>query len=140
VVGKGLEVALVVLYVGLVATVLYAGVVPEYRAAAGSEVGDRTLAAAALEVETAVPPALGSRSVSASRSVRLPDTIAGESYRVRVDGRALVLEHPDPAVGGRARLALPGRVERVRGGWASGGDPTVTVSTDPEGLTVVLDS
>ena len=84
-VGKTLEIGLVVLYVALVTTVLLAGVVPEYRAAAGAEVGDRVLVAASQDVERAVPP--DGTDTTVERTVQLPATIAGTGYRIRADGR-----------------------------------------------------
>lgn len=46
VVGKALEAALVVLFIGLVTTSLYGSVLPSYRTTAGDGVGERTLASA----------------------------------------------------------------------------------------------
>jgi hypothetical protein len=124
-VGKTLEIGIVVLFVGLVTTALLGGVVPDYRTAAGAEVGDRVLAATAQEVERAVPPP--ARDVSVRRTVDLPSTIAGSGYTVRVDGRALVLDHPDPAIEGRIDLALPPRVDRVTGRTEGGAETVVAV-------------
>ena len=56
VVGKTLELGIVVLFVGLLTTVLLAGVVPDYRTATGKELGERVLTTAAQEIEHAVPP------------------------------------------------------------------------------------
>lgn len=136
VVGKALEASLVVLYLGLVTTTLYGGVVPEYRAAAGAEVGERTLAAAASEVERAVPPP--ARSVTVEVRVDLPRTIAGDRYAIRTDGAGLALDHPHPAVDGRARLSLPAHVVAVRGAWESTADPILRVRSVAGGVEVVL--
>lgn len=116
--GKALEVALVVLYVGLVSTALYGQVVPSYRAGAADAVGDRALATAGAEVEDAVPAA--GRAVDVRTRVGLPERLRGERYAIRTDGRALVLDHPDPRVGGRRPLALPPSVATVEGSWESG--------------------
>jgi len=124
-VGKTLEIGIVVLFVGLVTTALLGGVVPDYRTAAGAEVGDRVLATAAQEVERAVPPS--ARDLSVRRTVDLPSTIAGSGYAIRVDGRALVLDHPDPAIGGRIDLSLPRRVDRVTGRTEGGAETVVAV-------------
>lgn len=136
VVGKVLEVGLVLLYVSLVATAMFGTVVPQYRTAAGGEVAERTVATAAERIQQAVPPA----GVAGETAVRvdLPATIAGAAYRIRVDGRWLVLEHP-ATVTARSRLALPDRVVAVRGTWASGEETVVRVRTGGEGLTVTLD-
>lgn len=138
VVGKALEASIVVLFVGLLTTTLFGGVVPTYRAAAGQELAERTVAGAADRVEASVPPA--ARDVAVTRRADLPATIAGADYRVRVDGRRLVLEHPNPDVDASTRLSLPDRVAAVRGGWESGGRPTVTVRSGDSGVVVVLRS
>lgn len=136
VVGKTLEVALVVLFLGFLTTALYGGVVPDYRDAAGREVGDRTLALAAERVQQAVP-AVGT-SISVTHRVDLPRTIRGRAYRVETDGRTLVLVHPSAAVGGRASLVLPDQVTRVEGAWDSRGATAITVSSTDDGLVVAL--
>lgn len=135
-VAKSVEVGVVVLFVGLLTTVLLGSLVPDYRSAAGARLGERTLATASHEVEAAVPPAEG--RVDVRRTVDLPPTIAGSGYAVTVDGRALVLDHPDPAVGGRVRLVLPASVDRVEGRWDSGAETVVRVRGDETGLVVEL--
>jgi hypothetical protein len=137
VVDKTLEVGVVVLFVGLLTTVLFAGVVPDYRTAAGSAVADRTLAAATERVQAAIPPE--ARSVAVRLRVDLPRTISGEAYTLRADGRALVLEHPTRGIGGRARLALPGSVARVQGAWNSREPAAVAVESTGSGLVVRLE-
>ncbi|MFC7156312.1 hypothetical protein ACFQPA_12750 [Halomarina halobia] len=137
VVGKALEAGIVVLYIGLLTTTLYGGVVPGYRTAAGDAVGDRTLAAAAERVQQSVPPEAA--AVDVRVRVDLPRTIRGERYRIRTDGSALVLDHPHPEVGGRARLALPPQVVRVEGSWASDERALVRVRGTDEGVVVRLD-
>jgi hypothetical protein len=122
VVGKGLEAVIVVLYVGALVTALHGGVLPEYRTAAAAEVSDRTLASKAARIEASIPPRTSNADVT--RTVDLPTTIGRAAYRLRLEGDALVLEHPDPAVAGRIRLALPERVAVAEGTWQSG-DPAV---------------
>ncbi|QLH81700.1 DUF7266 family protein [Halosimplex pelagicum] len=135
-VGKTLEIGIVVLFVGLVTTALLGGVVPDYRTAAGGEVADRVLVTVAQEVERTVPPS--AREVSVRRTIDLPSTIAGSGYAVRVDGRTLVLDHPDPAIGGRVGLSLPPRVDRVAGRTEGGAETVVTVRKGGGGLVVEL--
>mgnify|MGYP000197523620 CR=1 FL=1 len=135
-VGKALEAGIVVLFVALLSTILLGGLVPDYRAATGAQLGDRVLATASQEVERAVPPT--ARGVDARRTVELPSTIAGEGYEVAVDGRWLVLDHPNAAVSGRVRLVLPASVDRVEGNWESGADAVVAVHGDESGLVVEL--
>jgi hypothetical protein len=138
VVGKVLEAGIVVLYVGLLTTVLFGNVVPAYRAAAGQELTERTVAGAADEIEASVPPA--AHDVRGRHRVELPRTIAGSTYRLRVDDRRLVLDHPHDVLGASTRLALPDRVAVVRGNWESSGEPTVAVQTGDSGLVMVLES
>ncbi|MEF8774092.1 MAG: hypothetical protein V5A37_05180, partial [Halobacteriales archaeon] len=101
VVGKVLELGLVLLFVAAITTTLYGGAVPGYRTTAGDAVADRTLAAASQRIQQAVPPA-GDR-VRATATVDLPATIRGQAYAVVVRNRTLVLEHPHPGVAARAR-------------------------------------
>lgn len=137
VVGKALEATIVVLYLGLVTATLYGGAVPEYRTAAGQEVAERTAANAATEIQDAVPPGT---VVAATRvEVELPATVAGEAYRITVDGDRLVLEHPDPDVATSVPLVLPARVENVSGSWESGDSTHVRVLSTDEGLEVHLE-
>lgn len=134
--GKLLEVALVVLFVGLASTALYGGTVPGYRSTAGDAVAERTLAGAAQRVQQAVPPE-GSQ-VEADARVDLPSSIAGRHYEVRVVGRRLVLDHPAPAIDESVRLALPEGVVAVSGGWTSGAPARVAVRATDRGLVVEL--
>lgn len=136
VVGKVLEVAIVVLFVGVVTTGLYTGVVPEYRDTAGERIGDRTLAAAGGWVEDAVPPT--ATRVDRRVQVDLPKTIRGTSYWIHADGPVLVLDHSRSEIGGRLRLNLPSRVVSVTGSWSSYEPPIVAVEGSSDGLTVRL--
>jgi hypothetical protein len=136
VVGKSLEATLVVLYIGLVTTALYGGAVPDYRAEAGDEVAERTLAAATTDIESAVPPSAVEATVT--REIELPATIAGEAYRVRAADDRLLLDHPNPDVRGSMPLVLPERVVAVSGTWRSGEDARVLMEPTREGLEVRL--
>ncbi|MFB6169981.1 MAG: hypothetical protein ABEJ06_02435 [Haloarculaceae archaeon] len=136
VVGKVLEAGLVVLYIGLVTTALFGGVVPGYRATAGDAVADRTLATAAERIQQAVPSA--GRSVSVDHRLALPGTIAGAAYRIEAHDRTLYLVHPNPAIDGRTRLALSPAVVSVRGRWESGASTRIVVERVPDGLAVRL--
>ncbi|MFC6826530.1 DUF7266 family protein [Halopelagius fulvigenes] len=136
VVGKGLEVGIVVLFVALLTTTLYGGVVPDYRTAAGAEVGERALVGAAERVEGAVPE----RSVGVERvvSAPLPATVRGDPYRVRATNGTLVLDHPNPGIGGQVRLAMPSRVSNVTGTWTSSDPSWVVVGDGARGPRVSL--
>jgi hypothetical protein len=138
VVEKLLSMGLVLLYIGLMTTTLYGGTVPAYQSAVGAELGDRTLAEATARVEQAVPP--DARAVSTTVRVTLPDTIDGTGYSIRADGDALVLDHPDPDIGGRSQPVLPDRVDTLDGKWQSGSPTVVTVSGAQGSVTVTLEA
>lgn len=132
VVGKTLEAAIVVLFVGILTTGLHAGVVPAYERAAGEDVADRVVVAASEEIERAVPaPQSGTErhEYELERRVELPTRIASESYRVTVHGRALVLAHPDPDVEATTRLAVPASVETLTGTWRSESETVLVVES-----------
>jgi hypothetical protein len=142
-VGKALEAGVVVLFVALLTTSLFGGVVPSARTAAADEVGERALQHAAASVEAAVPEPGGARTatpagVAVERSVSLPETIRGRSYRVGADGDALVLVHPNDGVGGRTPLVLPDRVRAVRGNWTDGHGVVRVRAHEDGGLVVEL--
>ena len=137
VVGKLYELAIVLGFVGVVTAALYGNVVPDYRTATGVEVGDRTLSTAVTRVEAAVPP--DATSVHGEETVDLPATVAGERYRIRaVNDSALVLDHPDAAIGGRARLSLPERAVAVNGTWVSTETTVVVVDGGGDRVSVRL--
>ncbi|WP_132057079.1 DUF7266 family protein [Halorussus amylolyticus] len=144
VVGKALEASIVVLYISVLGATLYGGVVPDYRTAAGAEVGERVLSQSAQRVQQAVPGVARSAAtrtgVEARTEVSLPETLRGRAYSIRADNRTLVLDHPRDDVGGRVRLALPQTVESVEGEWSSRDSALVVVRSAPEGLTVELES
>lgn len=136
VVGKAMEATLVVLYIGLVTTTLYGGAVPAYRAAAGAEVADRTLADAATDVQSAVPP--DATAATVRLDVDLPGTIAGSGYTIRSNDEELVLDHPDPTVSSRTPLVVPDRVVSVTGAWQGGDDAAIRIVAVEGGLEVEL--
>lgn len=135
-VGKTLELGLVVVFTALLTTVLLGGVVPSYRTAASAELGERVLASAANDIEASVPPTLP--EVNTTRKISLPTTLRESTYTLTLDGRWLVLDHPRRGVGGRVRLALPDRVDRIEGRWRSGGRTLVRVRDAGDGLVVEL--
>lgn len=129
VVSKTIELGLVLLFVGLTTTALFGGAVPGYRTAAGDEMADRTVVAAAERVEAAVLPA--GRYVRADHRVPLPATLRGDAYRIVAANGSLVVDHPNPGIAARARLALPARVVAVNGTWRSHADTVVRVESVP---------
>ena len=136
VVGKTLELGIGVLLIALLTATFFGSVVPDYHAVVGAEVGDRTLAAVADRIETAVP---ASEVVRVDRrvTVRLPDTISGSTYRIVADEASVRLVHPNDAVGGRIRLAIPGSTE-VSGSWRSTSPSRVAVTGTEQSLSVRL--
>lgn len=136
VVEKTITIGLVALFLAGTTTALFGGAVPAARDEAGASIGDRTLAMASERVEQAVPPNV--THVTVRERVDLPATIRGSGYAIRADGRSLVLDHPDPSVGGRSRLVLPPSVDRVEGAWESGSPSTVVVESVADGLRIEL--
>jgi hypothetical protein len=140
VVGKALEVGLVVLYAALVTTALYGGVVPDYRTDAAEATAERALSRVADRVEGVAGAATGSsvRRARVRASVDLPPTLRGAGYRVAAANRTLVLDHPHTDVGARVALAVPPSVDGVGGEWRSGpGDPLVVVARSADGNATV---
>ncbi len=135
-VGKALEASLVVLFLGLVTTSMFGGLVPEYRTAAGDELADRTVSTAAHRVQQAAPP--NATAVDARHRVELPERIRGDGYRIVAENGSLVLEHPEHGVGARARLALPDHVVAVEGEWHSAQSTVVAVESVPGGVRIRL--
>lgn len=136
VVAKTLEAGIVVLFISLLVAVLYGGVVPEYRAAAGDELGERVLAEAAVEVQTAVPE---TPSTEAAVRHELPTTIEAATYRIVAENGSLVLVHGDPAIENELPLALPSDVVRVEGEWYSHETAVVRVEETDAGRVVRLE-
>lgn len=138
VVGKALEAALVVLYIGMLTAALYGSAVPDYRTAAGEEVGERVLAKVAHHVQQAVPP--NATAVRVAVQVDVPRTIRGRPYTIRANGRSLALDHPNDDVTATATLAVPETVGSIRGNWSSRDASVVTVRRSRTGLAVRLSS
>ncbi|CAI48168.1 uncharacterized protein NP_0154A [Natronomonas pharaonis DSM 2160] len=136
VVGKAMEATLVVLYLGIVTAALYGGAVPEYRAAAGTELAERAAADAATDIERSIPPDVA--AAETRTVVELPPTIAGEAYRVEADGDRLAVDHPNPGIEASVPLSLPDRVVAVDGTWNSGDRTVAVVTTTEDGLEVQL--
>lgn len=120
VVGKLLAAGIAVLYIASATGLLLGGVVPDYRAATGGELGERVLATAAGELERAIPATHGNVTVRVTRE--LPTTIAGQRYRLAVRNGTLRLDHPNDGLDARTRLSLPPTVTVVDDTWESG-DP-----------------
>ncbi len=139
-VGKALEAGIVVLFVALLTTTLYGGVVPNARTAAADEVGERTLQHAAANIEAAVPARASAEAdageIIAERRVTLPETIRDRGYRVTANDTSLVLVHEHADVGGATPLVLPDSVRAVRGNWTDS-DGFVRVRAHSDGGFVV---
>lgn len=137
VVSKALVIGIALLYVGGVTSLLFGGVAPEYRTAAGEELAERTLATAVGEIERTVPEANG--TVDRSRAVRLPERIREKRYRLELSGTSLRLDHPDPEIGTRARLSIPSDVHVSGGSWRSGNTLEIRVTGPPDNRTLEID-
>lgn len=138
VVGKALEIAILVVFVGVVSAALFGSVVPTYRTAAGAEVADRTLVAVTGQVDTA---AVVSDSVVERRvAVSMPRTIRGSAYVIRATNesgtQSLVLDHPHAEVAGSMLLSTPPDTA-VTGRLQSTADPTIVVSRRENGVVEV---
>lgn len=129
VVSKGLEIAIVLLYVGVLSTALYGGIVPDARETADDAVAERALAAAVEDIRATVP---SSGEGSVHLQIDLPTHIGGQVYTVVVQDRALVLDHPHPAVDATVPLLLPDRVRSITGGWESDGATVVEINASNE--------
>lgn len=136
VVGKSLAAGIALLYVAGMTGLLLGSVVPEYEETAGAELADRTLAAAAGDIEDA-PPDVGGTATTRLQ-VELPATIEDASYRLVLSGRTLTLAHPDEGIGGQTRLSLPEDLTVRDGTWHSGGRLVVQVSGPPDGRTLTI--
>jgi len=141
-IAKSLEAAIVILFIGVATSGLYAGVIPEYRSVTAAEVGDRTLAAAGHEIERAVPPE-GEETVIEHRAehrVTLPATIRSKPYHIAPDddgSTRIELRHPHRSIAGTRSLSLPEHVIEVRG-ELPGGDGVIVVTTTPEDDGVII--
>ncbi|SIQ85855.1 hypothetical protein SAMN05421858_0622 [Haladaptatus litoreus] len=138
VIGKVLEAGLVVLYIGMITTTLYGGVVPEYRTAVGDEVSDRVLSKAAERIQQAVPA--NGTAVRGQMRVTLPRTIRGTAYEIHAENRTLTLVHSNEQVSEATHIAVPEHVGTIRGTWSST-EPAVIVvrSGETEGAGLVVE-
>jgi hypothetical protein len=136
VVGKLLAAGIAIMYIAGTTTLLLGGVVPEYRTAAGAELGERVLSTAAGGIEQAVPDAGGAATVRVR--IDLPSTIRNAGYSLELRNRTLRLEHPVDGIGGRARIEIPSQVTVTDNTWQSGDQLIVEVSGRPAERTISL--
>lgn len=137
VVGKLLAAGIAVLFLGATTSLLFGGVVPEYRTATGEELAERVLADAAATVERAVPDT--DTGVEVRVRTDLPGSIRGTGYALFLRNDTLVLDHPNDRLDTSTRLSVPSKV-RTRGGrWESGTELAVRVSGDGGNRTIELE-
>lgn len=136
VVGKLLASGLAVLYIASIAGLFVGGIVPDYRAATGEELGERVLATAAGHVEQAQPATNGTADVRVEAS--LPATLRDRQYRLTLDNGTLLLDHPDDALDARTRLTLPPNVTTANSTWHSGDRLVVRVTGPPSNRTLTF--
>lgn len=137
VVGKSLEAGIVVLYISTMVGVLYGGVVPEYQATTGEELGERVLAESALEVKTAVP---ADPQATGTARHQIPRTIDDEPYRIVAGNESLRLAQDGSEATTELPLQLPPDVHRVEGEWRSSAPAVVRVERTPTGRVVTLEA
>ena len=137
VVGKLLGAGLVLLYVSGATTVMLGDVVPGAERATGRELAERVLGDAAGRLERALAPAPG--RLDGRLEVALPATIAGAGYSLRLDGRTLELNHPDPGLSIAAPLEVPSKVSVVESRVDSGTDVAILVEGAATNRTVRLE-
>jgi hypothetical protein len=137
VVEKLLGAGIAVLYIGGMMGLLLGGVVPGYQAAAGEQLGERTLATAAGEIEQTIPQVAG--DVNATTTVDLPDEIRGASYRLMLANGTLRLAHPDGTIRDERRLALPAGTQTRQSTWTSGETLVIQVTGETDSRTVTLE-
>ena len=131
IVAKAIEAGIVVVFIGVLTTGLYAGVVPDYRSATAADVGDRTVVAAGNEVERAVPP--NAEHVHVETSVDLPKTIRSERYRLVAVGP------PNEGDPGTSNEGDPGASNEGDPGASNEGDPGTSNEGDPGTSNVTAD-
>lgn len=136
VVGKVLAAGLAVVYIAALTGLLLGGIVPDYRTAAGEELGERVLATAGGTLERALPDTDAPTTVRVRAD--LPATIRDAGYAVELTGGVLRLDHPDDALDARTRLSLPPSLTPVNSTWESGGPFAVVVSGPASNRTVRL--
>lgn len=89
VVSKLLEMLVALLYISVIAMLLFGMVVPAYQSAAADELAERILAESATEIQEISAAADQDR-----RTIQLPQTINGEPYRIEATSQELKLYHP----------------------------------------------
>lgn len=136
IISKALEIGIVLLYIGVLTTVLYGSVIPEYRTATADEIDDRVIATAAERVQQTVPPP--TRHLDARFTVELPATIRDRMYSIRASNRSLILHHPHPNIGGRVPLALPKTVSKIEGKWQSHGPLVIRIVSEESGYVIKI--
>lgn len=136
VVEKLLVAGIVLLFVSGMTTVLVGGIVPEYRASAGEELGERVVARVANAVDASLPAVDGRVTVETHLSV--PSTLAGTAYRLALRNGSVTLVHPNPAIGATGALALPAGYRPAESTVESGPPLRVRVSGPAGNRTVAL--
>jgi hypothetical protein len=137
VVSKTLAIGIVLLYIGGMTTLLYGSVLPEYRTATGEELAERTLAAAAGEIEQSVPEATG--EINRTRRVSLPDRIREDRYRIELSGERLRLTHPDGEISPATTLSVPPGTALANSSWESGERLAIRATGPAHNRTVRID-
>lgn len=136
VVEKTLAAGIVVLYVGAMTTLFVGGVVPDYRAATGQEVAERTHAAVLAEIDSSIPETGASAAVRTR--VEVPATIRASGYDIVLESGDLVLDHPDDSIGVRTSVWTPAGTTIADGRVDSGATLVIVVEGDHGNRTVSI--
>ncbi len=125
-------------FVGMTATVLIAGPVPEYKAAAGDELSERVVSRVGNALEKSLPGVGGTVRVQTSLSI--PATLADRAYRINLNESELSLNHPSPGIGARTAIGLPAGYSIGPGSVQSGPEVRILISGTAGNRTVGLRS
>lgn len=136
VVEKTLAAGIALLYIAGVTGLLLGGIVPGYQATAGAELGERTLATAAGELERTVPQVDG--DVRATTTVSLPTQIDNAGYRLVLADGTLTLKRAGSTRQRERVLALPAGVVTEESTWTSGSDLLIRVEGPANNRTVTI--
>jgi len=137
VVEKTLAAGIALLYIAGMTGLLLGGIVPGYQATASAELGERTLATAAGELEQTIPQVDG--NVESTTTVSLPTQIDDGSYRLVLANGTLTLEQAESSLQQERVLALPAGVATKQSTWTSGSDLLIRVEGPADNRTVTIE-
>lgn len=134
VVEKTLAAGIALLFVGGMMGLMLGGIVPGFEVSAGEELGERTLATAAGDIERTATGVDG--DVNRTVTVTLPATIDGSTYELELEDRSLTLVHPEGAITESVPLGLPEGITVRDSRWQGGGELTIRLEGPPPDRTL----